>query len=51
MPRFKAGNTRAKNPVKTFKRLFAMVFKGHKAVLTIVLISILLVAFATSYFS
>lgn len=51
MPRFRAGNTRAKNPVKTFKRLFAMVFKGHKAVLTIVLISIVLVAFAMSYFS
>ena len=45
MPRFKAGNTRAKNPVKTFKRLFAMVFKEHKIVLCVVLVSIFLVAF------
>lgn len=51
MARFKAGNTRAKDPVKTFKRLFAMVFKEHKVVLAIVLVCIFLTAFATSYYS
>ena len=51
MPRFKAGNTRAKNPVKTFKRLFAMIFREHRVVLAIVLCCILLTAFATSYYS
>ncbi len=51
MPRFKAGNTRAKNPVKTVKRLLAEIFKEHKAVLFIVLCCIFLTAFATSYYS
>ncbi len=49
MGKFKVGNERAKNPRKTFTRLFALVFKEHKKVLAIVLASIFLTAFATSY--
>lgn len=50
MGKMKLG-AKAKNPKKTFKRLFRMVFMKHKATLIFVLCCVVLTAFATSYAS